>query len=423
MRIFDRDYSQPKTFLPGTRRTRSPAETLRDFGRHMPEVGITRLANVTGLDTIGIPVVQAVRPNSRSLSVSQGKGVDVDSAKASAMMEAIELWHAERIELPCLCASYQAIKKKERVVDLTRLPLVKGARLRPEEQRCWLRGWDLLQKEEVWVPFEVVSMNTIGVVQAVMTFSATSNGLASGNHILEAIEHALCEVIERDAHALDWARGMEGSMSRKVDLSTIADPSLRAMIDACAAAEVDVAVFEMDSDVGVPSFRAGLVERKDMAQWRRMGTQWGCGTHLSPVIALSRAITEAAQARLTVIAGSRDDNPPAAYATSQEVGTAQRFRDTAFAAPAARAFPAKGRLPETGSFEGDLEVMLEAIRGAGAERAVVLDLSKPHIGIPVVKVVVPELEAAPFLPGYVEGVRARRAREGDAARGAQGEPS
>ena len=82
----------------------------------MPEVGITRLANVTGLDRIGIPVVQAVRPNSRSLSVSQGKGVDMDSAKASAMMEAFELWHAERIELPCLCASYQAIRKKENVV-------------------------------------------------------------------------------------------------------------------------------------------------------------------------------------------------------------------------------------------------------------------------------------------------------------------
>jgi len=411
MRIFDRDYEQPKTFLPGTRRSRTPANTLRDFGRHMPEVGITRLANVTGLDSIGIPVVQAIRPNSRSLSVSQGKGVDLDSAKASAMMEAFELWHAERIDLPCLFASYQAIRKKENVIDIERIPLVKGATIRPEEQRSWLRGWDLVQQEEVWIPFEVVSMNTIGVVQAAMTFLATSNGLASGNHILEAVEHALCEIIERDTHALDAARGMTDSLQRKIDIDTIAEPSLRTMIAACCAADLDLAIFEMESDVGIPTFRVGLMEQKDQAQWRRVGTEWGCGTHLSPVVAMSRAITEAAQARLTVIAGSRDDNPPGAYAASQGMWTVRDSRNMVFAAPPARAFSGMARRPETDTFEGDLQVMLEALCGIGVDRVVLIDLTKEDIGIPVVKVVVPDLEAAPFVPGYVEGKRARRARE------------
>ena len=411
MKIFDRDHRQPKTFLPGTRRSRHPTDTLKDFGRYMPEIGITRLANVTGLDSIGIPVVQAIRPNSRSLSVSQGKGVDIDSAKASAMMEAIELWHAERIELPCLCASYQAMRKKEKVIDLERLPLVKGARIRPDEQRCWLRGWDLFQEEEIWVPFEVVSMNTIGVNQAVMTFLTTSNGLASGNHILEAIEHALCEVIERDTHALDSARGMTNSLKNKVDTDTITEPSLKAMIATCHAADVDVAIFEMDSDVGMPTFRVGLSECEDIDWWRRLGTEWGCGTHLSPIIALSRAITEAAQARLTMIAGSRDDNPPEAYAASQGMWNTKGVRNTIFAAPAARPFSTMTRHEETDTFEGDLEVMLEALRAADIDRAVVIDITKEHIGIPVVKVVVPELEAAPFLPGYTEGKRACRVRE------------
>src|SRR5436189_290763 len=170
-------------------------------------------------------------------------------------MEIFELWHAERIELPCLCASYQAIRKRENVVELERLPLVKGAKIRPEEQRCWLRGWDLLQDEEVWVPFEIVSMNTIGVIQATTTFLATSNGLASGNHILEALEHALCEVIERDTQALDAALGMTDSLTRKIDIDSITEPSLKAMIAACYAAEVDIAIFEMESDVGIPTFR------------------------------------------------------------------------------------------------------------------------------------------------------------------------
>jgi YcaO-like protein with predicted kinase domain len=403
MQIFDRHYMQPKRFLQGTRRARTPSDTLKDFGRHMKEIGITRLANVTGLDSIGIPVVQAIRPNSRSLSVSQGKGIDLDSAKASAMMEAIELWHAENIELPCLCASYQTMRKKMKVVDLDGLPLVKGAKIRQEEQRCWLSGWDLLQKEEVWVPFEFVSMNTIGVVNSKMTFLSTSNGLASGNHILEAIEHALCEVIERDTHALDMARGPANVLNTKVDPNTITDPSLKSMIEACSAADLEMAIFEMDSDVRIPTYRVML---KECDTLRRLGTETGCGSHLSPIIALSRAITEAAQARLTVIAGSRDDNPPSAYAATQGLWASQDSNSMAFSVPVTRPFSKMGYHQETSSFEGDIEVMLEVLREVGVDRVVVIDLTKEHIGIPVVKVVVPGFEAPSFVPGYVEGKRA-----------------
>ncbi len=413
MRLFERELSQAKSFLPGTRRTRAPGQTLSDYGRFMTEVGITRLANVTGLDVIGIPVVQAVRPNARSLSVSQGKGVNLDAAKASAMMEAIELWHAERIELPCRMASWRAMRTATRVVDLEALPRLKGGRIRPDEQRAWLQGWDLIGQEPVWVPYEIVSMNTIGVNQAVLSFMTTSNGLASGNHPLEAIEHALCEVIERDTHALDVARAAAGASPQRVDLATVQEPTLRALIARCEAAEVEVAAFEMESDVGVPTYRVGLRDGGASAAWRRLGTEWGCGTHLSPVVAFSRALTEAAQARLTMIAGSRDDNPPEAYAATQGLWHRVDDVDAAFAMPPSRVFRAAPRLPETDTFEGDLAVMLDALRGAGLEQAIVVDLTHESIGIPVVKVIVPGLESAPFLPGYVEGRRARRAR-GDA---------
>jgi ribosomal protein S12 methylthiotransferase accessory factor len=198
-----------------------------------------------------------------------------------------------------------------------------------------------------------------------------------------------------------------------VDLESIEEPTLRSLIAACDAAEVEIAAFALDSDIGLPTFRVGLRERAGGAQWRRLGTEWGCGTHLSPVVALSRALTEAAQARLTMIAGSRDDNPPEAYAATH--GRWHRVDDVeaAFTAPPTRAFSAHGRLPEADTFEGDLDVMLEALRSAGIRRAVVVDLTKEALGIPVVKVIVPELEAAPFLPGYAEGRRARRARGED----------
>lgn len=61
-------------------------------------MGITRVADVTGLDRIGIPVVMVCRPNARSLAVSQGKGIDIEAATVSGLMESVELYHAEHIE-------------------------------------------------------------------------------------------------------------------------------------------------------------------------------------------------------------------------------------------------------------------------------------------------------------------------------------
>src|SRR5262245_6907217 len=100
MRLFDREYAQRKGHRAGTHRACSPEQTLHAYRPFMPRFGITRLANVTGLDVVGIPVYMCVRPNSRNLSVSQGKGLDVASAKVSALMESIEGWHAESVELP-----------------------------------------------------------------------------------------------------------------------------------------------------------------------------------------------------------------------------------------------------------------------------------------------------------------------------------
>src|SRR5262249_35738572 len=102
----------------GSRRTRRPEETLADFGRFAGQFGITRLANVTGLDYGGIPTYMAVRPNARTLAVSQGKGATPAAAKASAFMEATELWHAEEPRLPLFLDSYASVRRRFNVVDL-----------------------------------------------------------------------------------------------------------------------------------------------------------------------------------------------------------------------------------------------------------------------------------------------------------------
>jgi ribosomal protein S12 methylthiotransferase accessory factor YcaO len=87
MRVFDRDLSAPKQYRKGTHRTCDPLETVRRYEPVAPVIGLTRLANITGLDVIGIPVWVGIRPNSRGLSTSQGKGLTDAAAKASALME------------------------------------------------------------------------------------------------------------------------------------------------------------------------------------------------------------------------------------------------------------------------------------------------------------------------------------------------
>ena len=192
-----------KRYFLGTHRTCSPEETLARVQPLLPLMGVTRIANVTGLDRIGIPVVAVARPNARSVTVAQGKGLTLAAAKASGVMEAIEMWHAERIARSLRLASFEEMRAEHRVVDVARLPAAAGSRYAPTLAMLWVEGHDLLGGGPTWVPHELVSTNyTIPLPPGSGCFQANSNGLASGNHYQEAICHGLCEVIERDARTL-----------------------------------------------------------------------------------------------------------------------------------------------------------------------------------------------------------------------------
>src|SRR3984893_18822350 len=122
MSLLARAVKEPllKRFWQGTHRTADPSETLARVRPHAARMGITRLGNITGLDRIGIPVAVAGRPNSRSVSVSQGKGLELPQAMASALMEACEGFHAEEIEA-CRHAAHSDLSRTETVVDPTSL--------------------------------------------------------------------------------------------------------------------------------------------------------------------------------------------------------------------------------------------------------------------------------------------------------------
>jgi ribosomal protein S12 methylthiotransferase accessory factor len=397
IRIFDREYCAAKEWKDGTHRVRSPSETLSDFSRWMPLMGITRLADITGLDYIGIPVVMAIRPNARLLATAQGKGIDREAARASALMESIECWHAEMIDGPLRYESYAGLQRKgANVVDVQRLPRMPNSILDLEMPRTWIEGYDLIQKRASWVPFETVTLPAL-YCNTHQVFGMDGNGLASGNHLLESIAHGLCEVIERDATKL-WTH-CESSITNQVDLSTVDDPHCREFIDRFVAAGVHIAAFETTSDIGIPSYVALCMEKSDPNQWRSMLAAYGFGCHLAPGVALSRALTEAAQVRLTMIAGSRDDTTRDLYARMFERRHHAQMWEEMTQQPATSSFSTVRDL-STPTFEGDVDLILTSLHRCGIESVVVVDLTREDLGVPVTQVIVPGLEGTEsHLPG------------------------
>ncbi|HET7094396.1 MAG TPA: YcaO-like family protein, partial [Thermomicrobiales bacterium] len=374
----------------GTHRLVSPEATFAANRRSMGVTGITRIANVTGLDRIGIPVAFAIRPNSRSLAVAQGKGSDLAAAKASALMEAIESHHAERIEAPLKLGSAAQLGRTHHLVDVDRLARAPHSRFHHDLPLLWIEGVDLLNERSVWVPYECVHTDwTVPQPPGSGCFPADSTGLASGNHLLEAIGHAISEAVERDATARrhDGAPGAEFGV--RIDLDTVDDPVCRSALDVYDQAGVAVGAWDITTGLGIPAFWCTVVDRADDGL-APLYAAAGSGCHPSRAIALLRALTEAAQSRLTAIAGSRDDLFRDDYDRIAHPAMVRHQRRRLEADGSFCSFAAVSSF-ESATFNDDIEWLLGRLRAAGIEQVVAVDLSLPAFPAAVVRIVIPGL--------------------------------
>lgn len=384
-------------------------ERLLELLPHMKRAGITRVANVTGLDTVGIPVVIVARPNSRSLSVSQGKGITLPLAKISGVMESLEQFYAERPELPLTLASARELRERRPIVDLRRLPRTPRP-LGEETRLLWTQATDYGSGASIEVPYELVHLDlTEPLPEGHGYFLLGSNGLASGFGRDDALAHGVYEVIERDAISLFYELGPRAQSERRVRLDSVDDAACHALIRRMQDAELGVAVWDITSDVGLATFLCSIGERR-FDPLRRVGTARGYGTHPEREFALRRALTEAAQSRLTRIAGSRDDIQSNEFEeirseeaierqrlhVEQERYATRRFADVPshhFATPSDALAFTSGRLREA----ADTSLLF-------------VDLSPPGGQIAVVRSIVPGLEGYCGAPDYVAGARALRIR-------------
>ena len=390
-----------KYFRAGTHRVVDPATTLARVLPLGPRMGITRVAVLTGLDVLGIPVVAAMRPNSRSIAVHQGKGVTLDAAKASAVMEAVETFHAETMSLPLRLAAHDELPA---AADPAALPRAAGRTL-GDTRILWVEARELMGGGILFVPHELVTADYTHPAPAGRGFfQATTNGLASGNHWLEAVLHGLYEVVERDSIALWRAGGARARDARAVALDSIDGEVSVGLLARYRAAEVAVRVWDVTSNILLPCFVALAVAAGGADG---VEPELGSGCHADRDVALSRALSEAAQARLTRISGARDDFAPEGYA---DVAKMDRIDMAAqwMRAPARRSFRDAPACAGP-TLRHDLDTALARLDSAGLRQMAYVDLSRVDFAIPVARVIVPGLEG-PWTPeggDYTPGTRAR----------------
>ena len=366
------------------------------------EFGITRLARLTGLDEVGIPVWAAIRPNALTLAVSQGKGVDDDAAATSALMEAVEVATAERRDLPHLTLSLCAMAASgRRAAPLIELLCVDASPPAPDEPIDWIEAFDLMDDAPIWVPLDAVRL---GEAAAQTRYWQSTDGLASGNVLWEAAFHGLCERVERDALTL-WSLCDDSEVGDHCrDPRDFDDPELSALVAKIEAAGLCVRLFVISTDVAIPVCFATISPPPDgdPARWRHFDLQSGSGCHPDLARAAIRAITEAAQSRLTAISGARDDFDPGDYRARIALDLLLFAR----AEPSARASLAAAAI-EPADYIGHIASRLRAV---GVGSAIVAPLEAGERGFAVAKALVCDLETVPGARRFPLGRRALRAK-------------
>ncbi len=386
----------------GVERSISPRSTIRRAAPLMERIGVTRVGEVTYLDRSGLPNYLAVRPQpgDHGISYYNGKGATRAQARASAMMEAIERYSGERCDAPVVSAAYPDLSRDHLAVNPEAVLIPRAREYRPDAELEWVLGFDLIAARPIFAPLNLVLCPYLPVGRPVLFYTST-NGLAAGNTVQDALCHALCEVNERDAVALFYTQASlrtkvgeilesagytcpsrPGRKYPLVEHDTL-PPRAARLLRRLRAAGLLVYLREVTSDTGIATILCTVVE------CRQSGTlvcHGGYGCHPDARVAVVRALTEAAQSRVASIQGGREDLPRI-IAPEPTRGDP----DELYGAGPTTSF---GAIPsrENREIGDDIAQILAGFCAAGLSRVVAFDLTRPELEIPVVKVIVPLAE-------------------------------
>ena len=387
----------------GVERSVRPSATIRRALAVLDTIGVTKVADLTDLDRVGIPNFMTVRPHDLGPGISyyNGKGTTRAAAYAGALMEAVERHAGERYDGPIISSSHYNLRGEHPCIDPREIHVPMVRNYSEHLMLEWALGFDLVTRRATFAPLNCV-MAPYSPYTAMPLFYTSTNGLASGNTRVDAVCHALCEVVERDASALANARahvrpavaailadigfGAESRPERftapLISLRGLPRPAA-ALVRKLQRAGLEVQLRNLTSTIGIPTIECTIAEPPGLAI--AVNAHGGCGTHPDARIALTRALTEAAQSRLTCIQGGREDLPQ--FASPRETPSAEpsygcddtiRFDDITSYRHA--------------SVNEDVEFIIERMRRSGLDQVVVFDITREEVGIPVVRAIVPRTE-------------------------------
>ena len=374
----------------------------------------------------------------RSLrSKSAGKGSTREQSKVSALCEAVERYsgtcHGDEIRIRKPYAEFaggeEAIHPNDAQLfsdyqlDNAQSINAKGhpynvvpPRLDPDVEIDWTPVWSLTQQRHRYLPTSLVySMSA--EQRAPSDLIADSNGCAAGTTLEEAILFGFYELVERDAFAIWWYNRLRVPA---VDLSSFGDEYLASASDYYARYGRNLWMLDVTSDMGIPTF----VALSNRPEAETEDIIYGAGTHTDPRIAALRAVCELNQC-LTWLPhpGKAEGKPTIDDPTALWWWKTARLADCSWLSPAkgkplrkASQYPAA----ESRDTRDDVERCRSIVEAKGME-FLVLDQTRPDIGMPVARVIVPGMRHfwARFAPGRLyevpvnTGIRKNAATEAE----------
>ncbi|KYC36069.1 adenylate cyclase [Scytonema hofmannii PCC 7110] len=216
---------------------------------------------------------------------------------------------------------------------------------------------------------------------------ADSNGCAAGNTLEEAILQGFMELVERDAVALWWYNSLQ---KPQVDLDSFDEPYFQSLKQYYQTINRELWVLDITSDLSIPVF-AAISRRSDCSV---EDIVLGYGAHFDAKIAISRALTEVNQILPNVLFAKADGStnyPPSADRLAVDWWKTATLSDRPYLVPDKRiAAKVSGDYREMASDDllEDVKLCQQIVENNGLEM-LVLDQTRPDIGLRVAKVIVP----------------------------------
>ena len=383
--------SEEIKYFKGTHRVIAPSETIEINQEKLKTAGITRIADITDLDRVGLPIYTAIRPTAEegAVSIYGGKGISKDHAKASAMMEGFERYSAERKDYDkTVTATLSEIEELGEYINPKSLNLPKEFEKKDigDLNLEWSKSKDIISGKEYYIPTNAIFHPYTHENNINSLFKSNTNGLASGNILEEAILHGMFEVIERDAWSIFE---LTHKNYAQIDLDSIESKIINDAVDKFESEGIKIKLMDFTADIKIPTIAASA----DDTVTKDAGLlTLGMGTHLDPEVAVLRALTEVAQSRATQINGAREDTVRADFSREAGYERMKRINKYYFKQEEDQIKLSDIENKSTSSITKDIEIIKNELISNDIEKILYVDLTRPELDVSVVRVVIPEME-------------------------------